>query len=90
MMPNSLSAEKRVRQNERDRKQNKSIKSTINTVRKQVTEAIEEGKSESEIEELKTNAISLIDRAVTKGVFHKNKAARLKSRLEKKVQQAIQ
>lgn len=89
-MPNSLSAEKRVRQNERDRKQNKSIKSTINTVRKQVTEAIEEGKSESEIEELKTNAISLIDRAVTKGVFHKNKAARLKSRLEKKVQQAIQ
>ncbi len=90
MMPNSLSAEKRVRQNERDRKQNKSIKSTINTVRKQVTEAIEEGKSESEIEELKTNAISLIDRAVTKGVFHKNKAARLKSRLEQKVQKAIQ
>lgn len=89
-MPNSLSAEKRVRQNERDRKQNKSIKSTINTVRKQVTEAIEEGKSESEIEELKTNAISLIDRAVTKGVFHKNKAARLKSRLEQKVQKAIQ
>ncbi|MFP4687352.1 MAG: 30S ribosomal protein S20 [bacterium] len=89
-MPDSLSAKKRVRQNERSRQRNKSIKSQIKTARKMVIEAIEEEKSTAELEELKTKAITLIDRAVSKNVFHKNKAARLKSRLEKQVQKAIQ
>ena len=89
-MPSSLSAKKRVRQNDKARQRNKAIKSKINTMRKQVREAIDAEKSESEINELKQDALGLIDRAVNKGVFHKNKAARLKSRLERLVQKATQ
>lgn len=84
-MATSKSAEKRVRQNERSRKRNKKYKSRISSTRKELMEAVESGADESEIEELKREAISAIDKAVSKGAIHKNKAGRLKSRLEKKL-----
>jgi small subunit ribosomal protein S20 len=77
---NNLSAIKRQKQNEKRRLRNKMIKSRIKTWARKVREAVTEKKTEAALqhfEELK----SLIDRAVSKGVYHKNNAARKKSRM---------
>ncbi len=86
-MATSKSAEKRVRQNEKKRERNKKYKTRIHSTREELLEAVEAGEDEETIEELKREAISCIDKAVSKGAIHKNKAARLKSRLEAKINQ---
>jgi len=76
----NLSAAKRQKQSEKQRLRNKIIKSRIKTCLKKVSEAVAGNNAEialKHFEEFK----SLIDRAVTKGVFHKNNAARKKSRM---------
>lgn len=75
-MPHSKSAAKRVRQNEKKRLRNKAVKSHVRTMIKKVME------SENKEEALK-KAYSALDKAVKKGVIHKNAAARKKSRLAK-------
>lgn len=84
-MPTTDSAEKRAKQNEKRRQQNRSWKSQVKNDRKAVTEALEDDKSEEDVQELVNQAISSIDRAVSKGVFHPNKGGRLKSQLHQKV-----
>ena len=79
-MANNLSAIKRQKQSEKRRLRNKMIKSRIKTWARKVREAVTEKKTEvalKNFEEFK----SLIDRAVSKGVYHKNNAARKKSRM---------
>ena len=79
-MANNLSAVKRQKQSEKRRLRNKMIKSRIKTWARKVREAVTEKKTEvalKNFEEFK----SLIDRAVSKGVYHKNNAARKKSRM---------
>ncbi len=79
-MPNHKSAEKRVRQNEKRRDVNRNNKSQLRTQIKKLRGAI--GTSDkSQSQELLNPTISLIDKAVNKGVLHKNTAARYKSRL---------
>lgn len=68
---------KRARQNEKRRLRNAAIKSTIKTYCKKVREA----KDPEIAKELLKVACKLLDKAVTKGVIHKNNAARRKSRL---------
>jgi small subunit ribosomal protein S20 len=73
---------KRNRQNEKARQRNKMVRSELQTRTKKVLTAAENG--EETAEALKA-AIRRIDTAATKGVLHKNTAARKKSRLIKQV-----
>jgi small subunit ribosomal protein S20 len=70
---------KRNRQNEKRRLRNKAVRSEMRTRTKNVDAAIESG--EGDVAELTRLAVKAIDKAATKGVIHKNQAARRKSRL---------
>ena len=86
-MPNHKSAEKRVRQSEKRRVINRGNRSKVRTYIKKVRTALDSGKND-EIQSALPEAISVIDKAVQKGVMHKNAAARYKSRLTLKANQA--
>ena len=80
-MPNSKQGNKVARTAERRRLRNRSARSSVRTLiikAKSATDAKEESAYEKTV-----MAISGIDKAVNKGVIHRNKAARLKSRLTK-------
>lgn len=83
-MANSAQARKRARQAEKRRSHNASQRSMVRTYIKRVDAAITAGNAEAAGMAL-TEAVPLIDKMVTKGIMHKNKAARHKSRLNKKV-----
>ncbi len=79
-MPNITSAKKRVRQAEKNRMRNKHLRSRMRTFIKKVLAAIETGDKEQAAVAFKA-AVPVIDSSVNKGIIHKNKAARHKSRL---------
>lgn len=81
-MPNIKSAKKRVRIAERLHSANASNRSKLKTYLKNALSSITAGKEEAKSDLVK--AIKEIDKAVSKGVIHKNQAARRKSRLTKK------
>jgi small subunit ribosomal protein S20 len=76
---------KRVEVAERNRQRNIAVKSELKTRIKQVKAAID---GQGEVPAATVTAVSAIDRAARKGVIHPNKAARLKSRMMKKVNAA--
>lgn len=83
-MANHKSAEKRVRQNEKRNAINRANRSKLRTQIKKLRAALgTHDKSASA--ELLSPTVSLIDKAVNKGIIHKNTAARYKSRLTKHV-----
>jgi small subunit ribosomal protein S20 len=77
---NSVSARKRARQAERHRQHNASLRSHVRTKIKKVLNAIEAGDKPAADEAYKA-AVPAIDRSVSQGIMHANKAARHKSRL---------
>jgi small subunit ribosomal protein S20 len=77
---NSLQARKRARQAEKRRSQNAARRSMMRTHLKKVVYAIEAGDKETASAAYKA-AVPVLDNAVSKGLIHKNKAARHKSRL---------
>ncbi|MEE9302798.1 MAG: 30S ribosomal protein S20 [Thiotrichaceae bacterium] len=79
-MPNIKQAKKRVRQSETSRMLNKHHRSAMRTAVKKVDTAIAEGNKDAATEAFK-EATSALDCMVSKGVLHKNNAARKKSRL---------
>jgi small subunit ribosomal protein S20 len=79
-MPNHKSAIKRVRQNEKRRIRNRHIMSTTRTFLKRVRAAIENGDAGAAQEAL-PSAVNALNRAVTKGIMHRNQASRKISRL---------
>jgi len=83
-VPNIKSAKKRVLVSERNRLRNKTWKSAIRTVRNHVADAVK-STSEKDAKVALNHAYEVIDKAVAKGVLHKNAAARRKSRLASKV-----
>lgn len=85
-MPNHKSAEKRVRQNEKRSAVNRSNRTRLRTSIKRLRGALENGQA-NEIQALLPATISTIDKAVQKGVLHRNAAARYKSRLTARVNQ---
>lgn len=85
-MANSPQARKRARQNSVRRLRNHSQRSSVRTAIKKLDAAIQAGDSAAAQEAYKTS-VSLIDKATTKGLHHKNRAARLKSRLNKRVKE---
>lgn len=83
-MPNIKSAKKRARQSEDKRMHNKHIRSGMRTKVKAVISAIEVGDKEAAVVAYKL-AVPALDSNVTKGILHKNKAARHKSRLNLRI-----
>ena len=81
-MPNIKSAKKRVRSNERKEKVNTIVTSSMRTAIKKFEKAVKAG-SKDEASNYLNIAIQRIDKAMSSGLIHKNKAARLKSRLTK-------
>ena len=79
-MANIKSAKKRVLVAQRNAEKNKAIKTGVKTAVKKVRTAIEDGDKNAASEAL-LNATSAIDKACSKGVFHKNTASRKVSRL---------
>jgi len=86
-MPNHKSAEKRVRQNEKRRVINRGHRTKVRTYIKKLHAALDSGNSE-DVQKVLPEAISVIDKSVQKGVMHKNAAARYKSRLTVRANQA--
>lgn len=86
-MPHTASASKRLRKSEKRRKHNRTIAKTLKSRRKALDAALKEGDAAKLGEEAKVTQASL-DRAADKGYIHPNKAARLKSRLAKKLKAA--
>lgn len=86
-MPHTASAWKRLRKNEKRKKQNRATAKTIKIKRKAVVAALKEGDVAKTGEAAKATQATL-DRAADRGYIHKNKAARLKSRLAKKIKAA--
>ena len=86
-MPNHKSSEKRVRQSEKRRLVNKSNRGRLRTSLKKLRAALSTGKAD-ELNALLPVTVSTIDKAVQKGVLHRNAAARYKSRLTRRVNQA--
>ena len=85
-MANIKSAQKRIRVAAKRQARNKHIKSGTKTAIKKVNVAVKAG--DAEAKELLIQAISTIDKACSKGVLHKNTAARKKSKLTKMVNKA--
>ena len=83
-MANIKSAKKRILVNNKRAERNKAIKSKVKTAIKKVNAAVESKDIEAAEAALK-NATSEIDKAATKGVYHKKNASRKVSRLSKAV-----
>jgi small subunit ribosomal protein S20 len=79
-MPNHKSAEKRVRQNEKRRAINRSNRTKVRSYIKKLRAALDSG-DKQQVDTILPEAVSVIDKAVQKGVLHANAAARYKSRL---------
>ena len=79
-MANIKSAIKRARQNVKLRQHNASARSMFRTYVKNVLKAVETGNKEA-AQNAFTKAQPVIDKAASKGLIHKNKASRIKSRL---------
>jgi small subunit ribosomal protein S20 len=79
-LANSAQARKRARQAEVNRQRNASQRSMLRTYIKNVVKAIEAGDAAA-AQAAYVRAVPVIDKSVGKGLIHKNKAARHKSRL---------
>ena len=84
-MANIASAKKRARQAEKNRLHNTGFRSMFRTYLKKVVSAIEKGDKEAATSAYK-EALPIIDKLAGKGLIHKNKAARHKSRLNAQIQ----
>jgi len=85
---NTPQAKKRARQAEGTRQQNKGVRTRMRTYIKHVLKAVESGDKELAKESL-AKAIPVIDSTCSKGIIHKNTAARYKSRLNTRVKNLV-
>ncbi len=83
-MANIKSQIKRIRTNEKRRQRNLAVKSELKTLVRKTREAVEAGDKEAAIEALRV-ASRKLDKAVSKGVIHRNQAANRKSKLARRV-----
>ncbi len=80
-MPNHKSAIERVRRNEKQNNRNRAFKKNMRESVKTVVQA----KDKKQAQENLSKSAQLIDKMVVKGILNKNRAAKTKSRLAKKV-----
>ena len=83
-MANIKSQIKRIRTNEKRRLRNQSVKSELKTLVRKTREAVDAGDKEAALAALQL-ASRKLDKAVSKGVIHKNQAANRKAKLATKV-----
>ena len=83
-MANSAQARKRARQSLKNRAHNASLRTAFRTAVKKVLKAVEAG-DKAAAQAVYSESTKVLDRIADKGVFHKNKAARHKSRLSAKI-----
>jgi len=83
-LANSAQAIKRARQNDKLREQNTAQRSAMRTCIKKVVKAIASG-DKAQAEAAYKTAVPAVDKMATKGLIHKNKAARYKSRLNSRI-----
>ena len=83
-MANTAQARKRARQSVARRERNMALKSKLRTFVINVVKAID-SEDKSVASENYKKAVPVIDASVSKGIIHKNKAARYKSRLNKQI-----
>ena len=83
-MANTKSAKKAIKVQERRRARNQMVKSQVKTSLRRANEIVT-GQSQDEAKAQVVKAVSALDKAVAKGVVHRNQAARKKSRLMKKL-----
>jgi small subunit ribosomal protein S20 len=86
-MPNTKSAKKRLRQSLERRARNRAVKSAVKTQIRKASDAVTAGNAEQTQAEFRL-AVKKLDQAASKGVLHRNTAARLKSRLNARVKAA--
>jgi small subunit ribosomal protein S20 len=77
---------KRNKQNEKRHERNKAVRSELKTRVKRAVNAADEGSEDTA--ELARAAVKRLDKAAEKGIIHKNQAARRKSRLMKRLNEA--
>ena len=82
-MANTRSARKRIKQNLKRRMRNRAVRSTIRSSVKTARAAATEKTPQAK--EIVLEAIRILDRAVSRGVIHRNTAARKKSALARSV-----
>ena len=83
-MPHTKSAEKRLRQTEKRRARNRATTKALKKQTRGVADALKAGDPATVATEM-VAATKKLDKAAARGVIHKNKAARLKSRMAKKL-----
>jgi small subunit ribosomal protein S20 len=83
-MPHTPSAAKRLRKNEKRRIRNRIVAKKLKSQRKATDAAIKAGDAAKIAAEAKVTQ-AMLDRAADKGYIHPNKAARLKSRMVKRI-----
>lgn len=81
-MPNIKSAKKRMRSNAKKADVNGIIRNSMRTAVKKFEKEVKDGNKEAASNNLNI-AIQRVDKAMSSGIIHKNKAARMKSRLSK-------
>jgi len=86
-MANTAQAKKRARQNKNRALHNMSLRTRVKSAVKKVLGSFQAGKKE-EMKKDYQSTTATIDKMANKGIIHKNKAARLKSRLHKKLKNA--
>ena len=82
-MANSKSADKRARQNKKRYELKHAQRSMVRTAMKATAKSVEA--KDKNVNETFKAAQSTVDKMVSQGVIHKNKAARLKSRMNKQI-----
>ena len=82
-MANIKSQIKRNKQNEKARQRNKAVKSALKTSVRQFREAAEAGDTDKATQAMRTAYVKL-DKAVSKGVIHRNQAANRKSAIARR------
>jgi small subunit ribosomal protein S20 len=87
-MPHTKSAKKRLRQSEERRQRNRITKKVIKTYSKRALAAAQEGRSEAAEADMRF-ALSKLDKAGARRVYHPNTAARRKSLLMREVKRAL-
>ncbi len=89
-MPNNVNAEKALRQNIKRRLRNRASTSTLRTAIKKVRVALADPAPDAQaMEKVVREAVKRLDRAASKGLIHRNAAARTKSRLVNQQKQKL-
>jgi small subunit ribosomal protein S20 len=83
-MPHTKSAWKRLRSSEKRRKRNRATVKGVKKQQKEFADALKAGDA-AKVAQTMVDVQQKLDKAAARGVIHRNKAARLKSRMAKKV-----